>query len=58
MKYTIFASPAKATGMPELRDLYTVGDDEDVAALALYRHLHERTERPLGGSASFQGEAR
>jgi hypothetical protein len=25
--------------MPELRDLYTVGDDEDVAALALYRHM-------------------
>jgi hypothetical protein len=28
--------------MPELGDLYTVGDDEDVAALSLYRHLHER----------------
>jgi hypothetical protein len=26
--------------MPKLRDLYPVGDDEDVAALALYRHLH------------------
>jgi hypothetical protein len=26
-------------GMPELRDLYPVGDDEDVAAIALYRHL-------------------
>jgi hypothetical protein len=26
--------------MSELRDLHPVGDDEDVAALALYRHLH------------------
>jgi len=33
----------KRPGMPELRDLYPVGDDEDVAALALYRHVHERS---------------
>ena len=33
----------KRPGMPELRDLYPVGDDEDVAALALYRHMHERS---------------
>ena len=33
----------KRPGMPELRDLYPVGNDEDVAALALYRHLHERS---------------
>jgi len=33
----------KRPWMPELRDLYPVGDDEDVAALALYRHMHERS---------------
>jgi hypothetical protein len=29
----------KRSGMSKLRDLYPVGDDEDVAAIALYRHL-------------------
>ena len=44
--------------MPELRDLYPVGDDEDVAALALYRQLHCGHCNPPSKRTSIQERGR
>ena len=43
--------------MAELRDLYPIGDDEDVAALTLYRHLHCGHCYPRQSELGFKNEA-